>query len=131
VISEQARERRELTRALDGLPGVEIVAEVDLVCQMGQQAGHIEADCVVLDIDRYPLAGTLGLAQTRGTFPSARIMILVRAIHPRFVQFLKESGASCCIDNDDPDRLTQLMSALHGIAESFAAGHHAEEGTFQ
>lgn len=116
VISEEARERQQLTRTLDGLPGVKIVAEVDLVSQMGKQAGDIDADCVVLDIDRYPLAGTLGLAQARGTFPGARIILLTRSIHPRYLQFLKESGASCCIDKDDPDRLTQLISALRVTA---------------
>lgn len=117
VVSEEARERRELMRVLDDLPGIEIVAEVDLVCQMGRQAGDVDADCVVLDIDRYPLAGTLGLAQVKGTFPGASIVILARAIHPRFLQFLKQSGASCCIDKGEPDWLAHLMSALFVILE--------------
>lgn len=108
VVSEEARERRELMRVLDDLPGIEIVAEVDLVCQMGRQAGDVDADCVVLDIDRYPLAGTL---------PGTSIVILARAIHPRFLQFLKQSGASCCIDKGEPDWLAHLMSALFVILE--------------
>ncbi|MFQ5854838.1 MAG: hypothetical protein ACE5LU_04230 [Anaerolineae bacterium] len=116
VVSEEATERQDLTRALDGLPGIETVAEVDLVCEMGKQAGNIDTDCVVLDIDRYPLAGTLGLAQARGTFPGARVIVLARSIHPRFLQFLKDSGGSCCIDKDDPGKLTHLISALLMVA---------------
>lgn len=112
LVSEDSRERQELAGLLGGLPGVQIVAEVDLVCRMDRQAGHVGADWVVLDIDRYPLAGTLGLAQARGTFPGARIIVLARSIHPRFLQFLKSSGASCCIDKDDPHRLVQLISVL-------------------
>lgn len=112
VISEEARERQALIQALDSLPGVQVVAEVDRVCQMGRQAGQVDADCVVLDIDRYPLAGTLGLAQARGTFPNARIIILARFIPPRYLRFLRESGASCCIDKDEPAPLAWLGQAV-------------------
>lgn len=112
VIGEHTHERQRLARLLGSLPGVYIAAEVDLVCQMGQQAGHVDAEWVVLDIDRHPLAGALGLAQARGTFPGSRIIILARSIHPKYLQFLKESGASCCIDKDDPDSLTRLTNTL-------------------
>jgi AmiR/NasT family two-component response regulator len=112
VIAEEACERRQLVQTLGSLSGIRVVAEVDRVCQMGRQARHVEAECVVLDIDRYPLAGTLGLAQARGTFPGARIIVLVRSVHPRYLQFLKESGASCCIDKDDPDKLAQVANAV-------------------
>ncbi|HBY99027.1 MAG TPA: hypothetical protein DEP84_34610, partial [Chloroflexi bacterium] len=56
LMSEEASERQACTRLLGGWPEVALVAEVTLICQMGRQAGHVAADCVVLDIDRYPLA---------------------------------------------------------------------------
>lgn len=115
VISEEARERERRVRVLNATPGVEVTAQVDQVCDMRKQAGHIDADCVVLDIDRYPLAGTLGLAQARATFPDARIIVLTRSIPPRYLQFLRESGASCCIDKDDPMHRTWLMQAIGGL----------------
>lgn len=117
IISEDARERQQLANMLQGLPDVEIAAEVDLVCQMGKQAGQVNADCVVLDIDQYPLAGTLGLAQARGTFPGVPVILLTRSIPPRYLQFLKKSGAKCCIDKSNPDKLTQFINVLQMFAE--------------
>lgn len=128
VISEKAKERQQLTQLVDSLPGLQIVAEVDLVCQMGRQAGNADADCVVLDIDRYPLAGTLGLAQAKATFPDASILILARAVPPRFLQYLKASGASCCIDKDDPDMQAHLINGcqpLIGVPSGGAVPLHA------
>ena len=112
VISEETCEREKLARILNDTPGVTVVAEVNRVCRMEAQAGHIDADHVMLDIDRYPLAGTLGLTQARATFPDARFIVLARSIPSRYLRFLRESGASCCIDKDDPDKLAWLTNAI-------------------
>ncbi|MBI3943792.1 MAG: hypothetical protein HY326_12320, partial [Chloroflexi bacterium] len=61
IISENAPDRQSYVRLMQDLPGVVLLAEVDLVCQMGKQAGHLDVKCVVLDIDRYPRAGLLSL----------------------------------------------------------------------
>ncbi|HBY96251.1 MAG TPA: hypothetical protein DEP84_20240 [Chloroflexi bacterium] len=118
VASEDAGERQILTQVVEGLPGTALVAEVTLICQMGRQAGHVAADCVVLDIDRYPLAGALSLTQARATFRGASVIVLARSIRLRFLHFLEASGASCCIDKDDPGWQVQLMQALRAIATS-------------
>jgi DNA-binding NarL/FixJ family response regulator len=112
LISEEKRERESLAQTLSDMPGVAIVAEVDRVCHMGRQAGHVGVDCVVLDIDCHPMAGTLALTLARAIFRDARIVVLARSVHPRYPQFLKESGASCCIDKDDPGELALLVNAL-------------------
>lgn len=115
VISEDEHERAMLMQVLDGVSGIDVVAEVTLVCQMGNQAGHVDADAVILDIDRYPRAGTLSLVQAQATFPDARILMLVRDPDPRFPKFLKASGASCCIDKDDHGFPAQVLTTLQAI----------------
>lgn len=112
VISEEAGEREKLAQTLNDLWGEAIVTEVDRVSQMSRQAGQVEPDCVVLDIDRYPLAGTLGLAQARATFPDTRIIVLARSIPSRYLRFLRKSGASCCIDKDDAAHLTSVAQLV-------------------
>lgn len=112
VISEDAQERATIVQTLDGIAGIEVVAEVTLICQMGKQAGHVDADAVILDIDRYPMAGTLSLVQAKATFPNTPILVLVRDPAPQFPTFLKASGASCCIDKDDHEYSAQLLTAL-------------------
>ncbi|MBI3942732.1 MAG: hypothetical protein HY326_06940 [Chloroflexi bacterium] len=124
VMSEDAQERQSLGRLLRNLPGVELLAEVDLICQMGKQAGHLDAQCVVLDIDRYGRAGLLSLMQARATFPNARIILLTRSIIPRFCEFLKASGASYCIDKDDPSGDVRVINALQAIGGNDRTGWH-------
>lgn len=115
VISEDEDERAILKQILNGVSGIEVAAEVTLICQMGNQAGHVDAHAVILDIDRYPMAGTLSFVQAQATFPDTRILMLVREPDPRFPKFLKASGASCCIDKDDYDYPAQLLTALQAV----------------
>ncbi len=110
IVDDHAAVRRSLTQALQGQPGIEVVAEAPDGVSAVQLVDRLEPDVVLMDVVMPRLDGIEATRQIVLDHPQVRVVGLSVHDSPVYVARMLEAGASAYLLKDcDLETLIRVM----------------------
>ena len=94
VVDDHPAFRKALTSALDMVDGFEVAGEAGSGVAACQEAEHVDADVILMDLSMPDLSGIDAMRQIHETKPDLPVVILTAHADPGVEREAREAGAS-------------------------------------